>query len=201
MCVCMCKCMHAHATAYVQKSEDSFGELDLSLYYVGSRYQTQAIRLGGIHPYLLNLLTGHKVVFFNSHNLPFINSIITNFYEASFILILALCLDLQKTVKICTSLTQETGWRRGERKEIDLYSLHHLIHISHLQEAFQTAQKPEENITYRRICVCGYQITQARRACSVFLLAGNISLLFRSVTAKVMTCWEKFCFLQKATYL
>lgn len=93
--VCVYACANAcmHTLQHICRSQRTAWGNWISP-YVSSRYQAQVLRLSGTYPYVLNLLTGHKVVFLNSHNLPFINSIITNFYEASFIFILALCLDL-----------------------------------------------------------------------------------------------------------
>lgn len=44
-------CVYVHDMEYVWRSEDSLWELVLSFHHVGSRFQTQRIRLGGLHLY------------------------------------------------------------------------------------------------------------------------------------------------------
>lgn len=48
----------AHATEHVQRSENELRELVLSLYHVGTRNQTEAVRHGSKCLYSLNNLPG-----------------------------------------------------------------------------------------------------------------------------------------------
>lgn len=69
--------MHTHISHSMCMEVNNLRELDLSFYPVSSRCQTQVIRFGGNHPYLLNLCLAVKYYFLLATIFTFIKSVIT----------------------------------------------------------------------------------------------------------------------------